>query len=152
MTTWWIVWVRRSARNVRCFIRRIRRRSLWWTCRCACWTCRWSICSCFYGTSIRNIVQVGSASLRYKTKFDKKKIFKCKKFKIDVSLLLHWLRGGVCTLQILGSVRAWVWLMFKPRAAAPPLKTVQRHCGCAWTTFPSCEQQEDDGVDEFPVM
>lgn len=70
----------------------------------------------------------------------------------NLSLPLHWLMGGVCTLQALGSDRARVWFILIPNEAAPPLRAVQRHCGDDWTTLESCEQHDDDGVDEFPVM
>jgi hypothetical protein len=65
---------------------------------------------------------------------------------------LHWLMGGVRMLQALGSDRARVWFIVIPREAAPPFRTEQRHFGDVWTTLESCEQHEDDGVDEFPVM
>ena len=57
------------------------------------------------------------------------------------------------TLQAPGRERARVWFIVKPNDDAPmPLRTVQRHCGDDWTTLESCEQQEEDGFDEFPVM
>lgn len=64
---------------------------------------------------------------------------------------MHWLAGGVFTLQAPGRARARVWLIAIPNEDPPPLTNVQRHCGCDWTTVASCEQQEDDGVEEFPV-
>ncbi|TQD99288.1 hypothetical protein C1H46_015077 [Malus baccata] len=42
--------------------------------------------------------------------------------------------------------------MVMPNEAPPPLSNEQRHCGDDWTTLESCEQQEDEGFDEFPVM
>jgi len=65
---------------------------------------------------------------------------------------LHWLTGGVWTLQAPGRVRAWVWLMLIPNDDPPPLSNEQRHCAWVWTTLESCEQHDDEGVDEFPVM
>lgn len=65
---------------------------------------------------------------------------------------LHWLIGGVFTLQALGSAMARVWLMVMPNTGAAPFMTEQRHRGDAWTTLASWEQHEDEGVDEFPVM
>ncbi len=66
-------------------------------------------------------------------------------------LPLHLLTGGVCTLQAAGSPRASVWLIVIPSDAPPPLSAVQRHCGCDRTTLASCEQQEEDGVEELPL-
>lgn len=43
---------------------------------------------------------------------------------------LHWLTGGVFTLQAPGSARARVWLIARPNEDPPPLTNVQRHCGC----------------------
>ena len=70
----------------------------------------------------------------------------------DLWLPLHWLTGGVWTLQALGRERARVWLMVIPNEEPPLLSTEQRHCGEDWTTLESCEQHEDDGVSELPVM
>jgi hypothetical protein len=42
--------------------------------------------------------------------------------------------------------------MLIPNEAPLLLSSEQRHSGDVWTTFPSCEQHEDDGLDEFPVM
>jgi len=39
-----------------------------------------------------------------------------------------------------------------PKEAPLLLSSKQRHCGDVWTTLPSCEQQEDDGLVEFPVI
>ena len=65
---------------------------------------------------------------------------------------LHWLTGGVWTLQAPGRVRACVWLMLIPNDDPPPLSSEQRHCACVWTMLESCEQHDGEGVDEFPVM
>lgn len=65
----------------------------------------------------------------------------------------HWETGGVCTLQAEGRAMAWVWLTSMPRDdPPPPAITWQRHSGCVLTTLESCEQQDEDGLDEFPVM
>lgn len=54
-------------------------------------------------------------------------------------------------MQAVGRARASVWLIVTPNAAAPPpLRAVQRHCGCDCTTLASFEQQEEDGVEELP--
>ncbi|KAM1858092.1 hypothetical protein ACFX14_008124 [Malus domestica] len=58
--------------------------------------------------------------------------------------------GGVCTLQALGNDKASVWFMVMPNELAPLTKE-QRHLGDDWTTLESCEQQEDEGFDVFPV-
>jgi len=34
----------------------------------------------------------------------------------------------------------------------PPLSREHRHCGEDWTTVESCEQHEDDGFEELPIM
>ena len=65
---------------------------------------------------------------------------------------MHWLIDGVCTLQAPGRFRARVRFMLIPNEAPLLLSSEQRHSGDVWTTFPSCEQHEDDGLDEFPVM
>jgi hypothetical protein len=65
---------------------------------------------------------------------------------------LHWLTGGVWTLQAEGRDRARVWFMVIPKDEPPPLSKEQRHCGEDWTTVESCEQHEDDGFDELPIM
>lgn len=54
-------------------------------------------------------------------------------------------------MQAPGSARARVWFRVTPRDDAPPLRTMQRHRGCDWTTLASWEQHEEDGVDELPV-
>lgn len=66
-------------------------------------------------------------------------------------LPLHRLAGGVCKLQALGNARARVWLMAMPRLEPPPLTKTQRHWGLDWTTLDSAVQQDEDGVDEFPL-
>ena len=73
-------------------------------------------------------------------------------YMLSLALPLHWLTEGVFTLHTPGSCRARVWLMVIPSPAPPLLRAAQRHCGWDWTTLASCEQQEDDGVEEFPEM
>ena len=65
---------------------------------------------------------------------------------------MHWLIDGVCTLQAPGRLRARVRFTVIPNEAPLLLSSEQRHSGDVWTTLPSCEQHEDDGLDEFPVM
>jgi len=67
------------------------------------------------------------------------------------SLPLHWLIGGVLTLQALGSWRARVWLIEMPMEEATPLlRAAQRHWGCDWTTLERAEQHEGAGLEELP--
>lgn len=42
--------------------------------------------------------------------------------------------------------------MVIPKEEPPLLSTEQRHCGEDLTTLESCEQHEEDGVVELPVM
>ncbi|KAL4564657.1 hypothetical protein LXL04_028725 [Taraxacum kok-saghyz] len=63
----------------------------------------------------------------------------------------HRVTGGVFTWQAPGSANAIVLLILIPSAAIVlPSRAVQRHCGCDVTTFSRDEQQEEDGVLEFP--
>jgi len=39
-----------------------------------------------------------------------------------------------------------------PKEEPPPLRREHRHCGEDWTTLESCEQHEDDGFEEVPIM
>lgn len=65
---------------------------------------------------------------------------------------LHWLAGGVLTLQAPGSSSARVLLMVTPSEDAPPPSTMQRHLGFDVTTLDSDEQQEELGLDVLPDM
>lgn len=55
-------------------------------------------------------------------------------------------------MQALGRSRAWVWLMAMPILEAPPLRTAHRHWGSDCTTLLNWVQQEEEGLEAFPVM
>jgi hypothetical protein len=64
---------------------------------------------------------------------------------ILISSHLHWLAGGVLTLQTPGSSSARVLLMVTPSEDAPPPSTTHRHRGFDVTTLDSAEQHDELG-------
>ena len=100
---------------------------------------------------VGDVAAVQPQELHY-LKFLNSNLFMISNNKKEINLPLHWPIGGVWTLQAPGRDRARVWLIVIPSAGRPPpLRTEQRHWGDPWTTLPSCEQHEDEGVLEFPV-
>jgi hypothetical protein len=71
---------------------------------------------------------------------------------ILISSHLHWLAGGVLTLQTPGSSSARVLLMVTPSEDAPPPSTTHRHRGFDVTTLDSAEQHDELGFDALPDM
>lgn len=64
---------------------------------------------------------------------------------------MHWLIEVDWSWQASGRVRAMVRLILIPIVGTLPLRAPQRQSGADFATAPSWEQQELEGVDEFPT-